>query len=51
MMCPYADFMYDGNYACGLGGLCDDPENPCDSARDFIDFDDDDDDELFEEGL
>jgi hypothetical protein len=50
MMCPYADFLYDGNYACGLDNdFCDDPENPCDSVRDFIDFDDDD--EPFEEGI
>jgi hypothetical protein len=50
MMCPYAEFMYDGNYNCGLdGGSCDDPEYPCDDVRDYIDFGDDD--ELFEEEL
>jgi len=48
MTCPYKEFMYDGNYECGFGGTCDDPENPCDSIRDYIDFGDEDEDEYEE---
>lgn len=50
MMCPYAEFMYDGNFDCGIdGGLCDDPYCPCDAIRDYIDFNDEDDEESWED--
>jgi hypothetical protein len=44
MICPEAEFWYDGNYGCGVdGGECDDPYSPCDAIRDFVDFGDGDD--------
>jgi hypothetical protein len=42
MRCPYAEFVMDGVYECALdGGSCDDPEWICDSAKDFIDDEED----------
>jgi hypothetical protein len=49
MMCPFADLLYAGSYICKVDDdFCDDPEDPCESAMDYIDFDDD---ESFEEKL
>jgi hypothetical protein len=37
--CPYAEFWFDGNYGCALGGECE--GLPCDIAADFEDDPDD----------